>query len=149
MKTGVSPEITARFMALRRLAGDSGAVDQLPPVDTFRHELRKFYDYREEDKPIVLSALTYLESPLSLTAEIMSAAPDAGISILEAFVRDYPGVPGSNLAGRWSTLTEACLALHRSFDSKNVQGMWESSKNIHLNFNEFLNGLLPFTANRG
>lgn len=22
--------------------------------------------------------------------------------------------------------------------------MWESSKNIHLNFNEFLNGLLPF-----
>lgn len=144
MSGGFPPEVAARFAALRTMAGLPPNVPQADPLETFRQQVKEFYSYKEQDKPVLLGGFTYLESLLALCADIIATAPNEGTALLEAFIRDYPGVPGSNLAGRWSALGESCIALKGAHAAESVQGLWDASKSIHLNFNEFLSGLLPF-----
>lgn len=145
MSDGISKDVLARFAALRSVSESEEYIQTADPLDMFRRTLREFYDYSDVDMPVRIAGFTYMEAFLATTADIMSVSPDDGKHVVEAFIHDYPGVTGSNLAGRWSALSESCLAFKKAGSIPgNVVGLWESSKSLHLAFNEFMNGLLPF-----
>ncbi|GHF61048.1 hypothetical protein HNQ07_004105 [Deinococcus metalli] len=144
MSSGLPKDVCARFAALRALNGSPPYIQQSDSLGILRQQLEEFYAYDEQNMPVLLGGITYLESLLELCADIISSAPVECKALIESFIHDFPGVPNSNLAGRWSALGEACIAFKNAGSAKSVHGLWDAAKSIHLNFNEFLSGLLPF-----
>jgi len=59
-----------------------------------------------------------------------------------AFIRDFPGMSGSALLPRWSSLADASFAFQMVAQSGNRLLVWQQSSRLVLAANEFLDGLI-------
>lgn len=65
-------------------------------------------------------------------------------TLLYSLIKDYPGVAGSALITKWSSLTQACIAYREVAHLNNRLLIWQQSTKLFQAYNEFLNGLLSF-----
>ncbi len=68
---------------------------------------------------------------------------EVSTALVNSFISDYPNAENTCLCPKWHSLASASLVF-REVRDLNALVCWESSKQLFLAYNEFINGLLGF-----
>jgi hypothetical protein len=116
--------------------------DQLP--DNLSRCLRFFNDFEADvaEEELRLARSLLCQMILVVYRDSKRRDPAIAQDFAFAFVRDYPGMAGSALLPRWSSLADASFAFQMVVHSSNRLLVWQQSSRLVLAANEFLDGLI-------
>jgi hypothetical protein len=115
-------------------------------MSVFLKIIRDFYQQRETEGDRRIHQIADLFSQLIIVVYRDCKQKDANItqSIIDSFIKDFPGIEGTCLFSRWDSLGKAALAYKAAVQTKDANLVWQQAKDVVLAYNEFLNGLLGF-----
>lgn len=120
---------------------------QIPSgTPVFLRIIRDFYQLKEidGDKQIQQIADLFLQLIIVIYRDCKQKDASIARSIVNSFVKDFPGIEGTCLFSKWDSLGKAALAYKAALATNHIILVWQQAKDVVLAYNEFLDGLLGF-----
>lgn len=117
---------------------------------TFAKCLHDFSEKNDQLKAVpggVAEANSFLIQVFIATyAKAKSHSTTIANALLLSMTEDYPGKEGTCLLPKLYNLSNAATAFRSTCQKEDALLIWEQSKSVFLNYNEFLNAFLPFLS---
>jgi hypothetical protein len=154
----MDPQLQRRLQQLHQMAkdGDFGeavrretdAVDQAnhAPMAVLLSVVSDFYSHeaRRSDEDIARLTDLFCQLFMVVYREAKRRDPMVANGLLHAFLRDYPGAPGTCIYPQWETLLQAAHGFRAAQTASNRVLMIEQTFRLAQAYNEFLNVLLGY-----
>ena len=104
-----------------------------------------FRQYSRENPDFAEFRELFMQALIAVYSQAKRVNPEVASTFARSFAVDYPGILKSCLIHRWCSLSNACIASREVAAHSNHRLLfWQQATNQFREYNEFLNGLLPY-----